>query len=397
MTSWTLAALLLLALAVPVAATPLGQLAASMNPGEWRRLTGTVNHQAVISLFSATPGYCDSQAWNSRKRQFVMQSAEHVGASSGSWPKVLVTYDDETNTWSTAHPSPGQFVTFHCYDHVAWDDANEVLYFRGYSSNQIRRYCFNATPSWCASQGANSWALLPLPNVGTCRGSSACQVAGAIAYAPWMDGGSLLYLDSDHYGVGGASLRRFRESTGTWDELAGPGPALPLSDGSGAGSYHNVLECSDVRQVCIFGGGNGSRKLFRINASKTITQITSAPRNINLGTTSRNMVADPVSGNFIWLFGIGSGGAGELWELNPTGSGTWSQLDADLRQSGEPCQSVADTSSGCTTDMVAASVSTYGILLFWKFNYTASEVWIYKHAPAPPPTQPAPPSDLAVR
>src|SRR5262249_3751652 len=67
-------ALLLFAVAA-AAASPLGSLAGSMNPGEWKQLT-TTNIAAVSQALGSYPGYDDNQpAWNSKQRKWYMETA----------------------------------------------------------------------------------------------------------------------------------------------------------------------------------------------------------------------------------------------------------------------------------------------------------------------------------
>jgi len=376
----------LIATARPAAATELGSLAAAMAPGTWAQLT-TKNVGAVSLLFTLGPGYDDSSMfWNSKKRVIGHMIVEHSAGSScpNACYRGLVTYDDETNTWTTGGPRPPQSVTYHNYDHVAFDDVNEVLYVRYSNSRQVHRYCYNNTPAWCAGR-QNTWSPLPLAPTGF------TQIAGAITYHSTMDGGSLLFFTGDAFGVNHGALAQFRESTGTWTVIGGAGQAFTNGD------YHNLAEYSPVKQVAIFGGGNGSNRLWKITANKTITPLTNAPFSITLGAGNRSAIADPVSGNFIFIFGIGPG-QGQLWELNPDGAGTWTRLDASLTGAGEICEDFFDTGAGCSGDLHGAAIPTYGVIMYWQITgSTAGRVWLYKHAPSQPLSPPAAPTSLTAK
>ncbi len=384
-----LAILLLFLSAGPAPATPLGDLAASMKPGEWRQLA-TNNVGAVSQLYTKNPGYDDNQAWNSKKRKMVMEIVEHADGSTcpNTCPRGLVTYDDDTNTWTTGGAQPPQQVIYHNYDHVAWDDTNEVLYYRYSGTPNIYRYCFNNSPSWCSGR-AGTWSQIPSPAPVM---PNCCQIAGAITYHEAMDGGSLLFFNGDTYGSLSGGLVQYRESTQTWMVLGGPFPD---------GDYHNIAEYSPVKRVAIFGGGNGNggpaNHLWKVAADKTITPLQDAPFNIAFGSTTRSAVADPVTGNFLFIYGYGAH-QGQLWELDPDGPGTWTLIDADLTTPGKICNTAYASSDGCGNDFYAASVPTYGVIMYWKFTGPASgEVWLYKHSPSAASARPAAPSALTVR
>lgn len=388
-----LTAALLLFAVVPVHATELGRAAASMKPGEWRRLT-TNNVAAVSQLYTRNPGYDDNQAWNSKKRKMVMVIVEHADGSTcpNSCPRGLVTYDDDTNTWATGGPQPPQEVIWHNYDHVAWDDDNEVLYYRYSGQSNIYRYCFNNAPPWCNGR-AGTWTRLPSP---ASVMPNCCQIAGAITYHAAMDGGSLLFFDGDAYGSNRGGLFQYTETSGRWVPLAGSRGEFPV------GSYSNLAEYSPTKRIAIFGGGGGNggpaRNLWKIGPDKTITKLPDAPFDITLGVYNRSAVADPVTGNFIFIFGTAPG-EGQLWELNPDGTGSWRRLDADLTTPGKICESFYDSSAGCSGDFYGTSVPNYGVLMYWKFTGRSSgEVWLYKHAePGTSPIPPAAPSNLTAR
>jgi hypothetical protein len=375
-------------------ATVLSDLAASMQPGTWAQLTGS--NAGLLSQQWAPSyghGYDDgNMAWNSKKRMILHATAEHGPyANCNSFPnppgtcwKALMTYTESTNTWTVGGPIPTQVIGWHGYDNVAWDDANEVLYIHEFGSGEFYRYCVNNTPSWCSGK-QGTWSLIassPAPLMPNC-----CNI-GSIAYHDTMDGGSLLFFNGDTFGPTHGGLLQYRESTGTWTMLAGSGGAFTNGD------YSNVIECSPVKQVCIFGGGGSSRNIWKITANKTITQMPAAPFPVTFGATyTRQALADPVTGDFIFIFGYSSTGTltttAELWKLNPDGSGQWTQLDSNLKAAGKPCNT--DFIKPCPNDFFGTAISTYGVLLFWKYTgSTTAEVWLYKPSGSSPPPPPGP-------
>ena len=126
--------------------TVLGDLAASMQPGTWSKLTGTNAGLLSSQWTSGGHGYDDgNMAWNSKKRILMHTSADHgpyMNCSSfpnppGNCWKAIRTYTDSTNTWAVGGAIPPRVTGCHGYDHVAWDDDNEVMYIHEYYSRRV--------------------------------------------------------------------------------------------------------------------------------------------------------------------------------------------------------------------------------------------------------------------
>ena len=83
------------------------------------------------------------------------------------------------------------------------------------------------------------------------------------------------------------------------------------------------------------------------------------------------LVDDPATGNFLLL------SAGELWELNPAGSGTWTQ------QTGArvPPSAVGIPGPSTIQAMVCSSLSDYGVVAYiTQPGSSGGNVYLYKHA-----------------
>ena len=85
-------------------ATVLGDLAASMQPGDWAEVTNMNGFNVGNGdMFGSQQGtmlsileYCDKAVWDPIGKQFLFLGAAHSGGE-----RRFVRYDDATNTWST--------------------------------------------------------------------------------------------------------------------------------------------------------------------------------------------------------------------------------------------------------------------------------------------------------
>jgi hypothetical protein len=160
----------------------------------------------------------------------------------------------------------------------------------------------------------------------------------------------------------------YRAATNSW---VGPLNTTPLSD---TGDYHNVAEYNPVHKVVIFGGGNGSGALYKLSANGAVTPLTAAP--FPLRVIESIVTVDPVSGDYL-VFGRN----GEFYKFDVTDgpAGTWTRLAGP-----PPFASPLLGSSSSTVDLVvAAPISTYGVVMFIKHipgNASQTKVYLYKHS-----------------
>jgi hypothetical protein len=381
--------------------TALGNLAASMTPGQWSRLN-TNNIGIISQWFSGfntpipSPAY-DSSCffWNPKKQKAYLVTASHNGGGAPYLNSPLFQYDDATNSWSRLadpamnYPGTGDYGqgAAHCYDGVTMDETNEVLYWRpgGYGNSRIFRYCVNNTPAWCnGRQGI--WSELPdATSTGGCYG-----VAIGIAYHATMDGGTLLCWDAD-----GRGIVSYRENpnggNGAWTPPL-PGSNL-VSEGGGT-----CLEYSAKKRVTVIGCQSSDRRFWKIDDNKQITQLQDSPTAFSMWSSTANvsLVTEPNTGNFIAIGGEAGNG---MYELNPDcPSGVcWRTLDADLTDPDEICDYKGFYLAACSTQFYGVSIPTYGVLAYWKFiDANTGEFWVYKPTstpePLPPPSDTTPPT-----
>jgi len=382
-------------------ATTLSDAAAALSAGQWVKITST-NAGLLSTMWApnAGHGYDDGgMAWDSTSRKILHAAAEHGpfprnaadgavsdclsttygSTDSGVCWKPLAQFDDATNTWSVAAllsaAQPPRVQGYHDLDNVTWDDVNKVLYIKQWATGLFYRYCVNNTPSWCTGNQA-TWSALPF--------LSGFDTLGAAAYHPTLNGGTLLVYGGDRGGSSGCGrLYGFRESTASWSTVDA-GTSCKFN----TGDYNNLAEHSPVKQVTIFGGGGGNqddahaKRLWKIDQNGTVTALADAPWPINFANiNTRQALADPVSGDFIFIFGHSNTGSvtnnAELWRLNPNGSGTWTLLDGNLLASGKICET--SLIIPCPNDLFGTAISTYGVLLFWKYtSSTTADLWMYK-------------------
>jgi hypothetical protein len=174
-------------------------------------------------------------------------------------------------------------------------------------------------------------------------------------------------------GVGGPSgasfsgaIRGYDPSTDTWFfTRTNASPGLTVS------TYHNIIEYSPAKNVAVYGGGNlQSSSLWRMDSAGTVVQMPDAPAGLNIGagTGQGKFVNDPATGNFLLL------SAGQLWELNPDGAGTWTQKTS-------PPSVVVNPNVGNGT-VILSAISDYGVIAAISQSGSSMGTFcLYKNAP----------------
>jgi hypothetical protein len=348
-----------LVFASSVFGTPLGDLAHQLSPGSFAKLdTNGLNNDLLTNEDAGSYifQWTDDIVWDPRTQQLLFIGVPHTGTSE------FITYSAATNAW-TAEPDPYFFTLFwHAYDHNAIDSAAGLFYHR--HNEKVYRYDIVA----------RRWSELPdLP-------ASSFGCCGGFDYFPELK--ALVFVDGD-WGVW-----LFNTVTNSWQHVAntsvpdvGAGlPNLPM------GPYHNFTEYSPVHKVMIFGGGNGSSDLYRLDASGTIRKMRNAP--VTLGIAKTIITVDPVSGHFLVFSENRS-----VYQYNPL-SDAWTLLNI-------PTPPFFDSGpDGPVSGTVATPVSTHGVVLFVNYNHDNSSVYLYRHTAGGAPTvdlvRPAPPAGLSV-
>jgi hypothetical protein len=359
---------------VTVVATPtpgtsaLGNLAASMPVGSWARLAPANDQNAFLGVGSVSGSmihYCNSMPWNSAARCIEILGCDHNYGSVR-----YVRYDEATNQFLLVSNDIGLgTATQHGYDHWTINPNTHDIYHRKATYNSGTISCFRLTPG--------TTRLTALPGVPASIGAEQIAIGACWWSGSFTGGGaqgSLMVYNSGN-AVGNTKdgqIVAFNPLTNSWffnrDSMA------PNSFGTG-NTYHSVIEYSDSKNVAVYGGGGGSPgKVWRLNPDQSSIAMPDAPPGKEVGIQHGLFCADPVSGNFLLL------SAGELWELNPAGTGTWTRQTGSRvppAAVGIPGPNPAYTPDG----MICCPIPDHGVIAYIKQTSPANGAFfLYKHA-----------------
>jgi hypothetical protein len=343
----------------PLANTALGDLASSMAPGTWVQLNAA-NQDAVLGVGNVSGTmihFSNSMPWNPFSKVI-----EIVGMDHDWGVQRHVRYDVRTNQFILVAADDGLGTqTQHGYDHNTVNPYTGDLYHRLFGG-------FTGTiSSFKKVLGGASFEALP--------GVSATeQVAiGATWWSgPFVGGGSqgsfMIFNSGNATGSpNDGQILAYNPLANTWFFNK---EAMAPNYGSGS-TYHSVIEYSAIKNVAVYGGGNvAPERLWRLNSDGSFLAMPNVPPGKGVGIQQGLLVNDPVSGNFLLL------SAGELWELNPSGSGTWTQ------QTGTRTPPGAVGIPGPTNPeaVIASSISDYGVVVFiTQPGPTGATFFLYKH------------------
>jgi hypothetical protein len=268
-----------------------------------------------------------------------------VGGDHCCVPTKYMVFDAATNAWSDRAAFPG--TPGHVYDHGAIDPGTGTFYLREYGihpgGNKV--YVYPAGGPWSLK---STWPIGAYVNVALGTTWWNGQMSGVGSQGAFMV-----------YNCGGSEVLIFDPASNTW--------LRSTSAPAGASTYHCFMEYSPAFNVAILGGGNGNpRKVWRLNADRSLTAMPDAP--VNLGVQRANVTVDPATGKFLVL------GYGQFWEFDPRGSGQWVQLPASRR----PPAGVGDPAA--LDSVVSSSLSNLGVTMYVGCRGGACKMFLYKHA-----------------
>jgi hypothetical protein len=334
--------------------TAIGTLAESMSPGQWRELV-TTGADAAFSADTSIFEYADRMVWDSIGKQALFYGSSDPGGSSNH---KFIRYQAATNAWTQLPKPPwaSSYLIMHSYKHQAVDVANRRLYYRPMgSNNRDFRYVSLDNPS-------GSW--VQRADVGDI---DYVQDASALDY---FHGRGTIILHTGEISSTQSGLTEYDPRTNTWTGF--PQAFSPR------GELHALLECNVVHNFCIFGGGDLTRNVWRVNADRSITPLTQAPFR-DFSTRYADTTVDPVTGHYLVLTRDN-----EFWQFDARGSGTWTRIASGSQV--PPFVGYDDVHS--TFHGVATTIGSYGVIMYTQWRGSGSKVWLYKHAPATVDTTP---------
>jgi hypothetical protein len=343
----------------PLANTALGNLASSMAPGTWAQLN-PANQDATLGVGNVSGTmihFCNSMPWNPHSKVI-----EIIGMDHNWGMQRHVRYDERTNSFVLVAADDGLGTQVqHGYDHNTVNPFTGDLYHRFYSG-------FTGTiSSFKKVLGGSSFAALP-----SVQASDQVAIGATWWSGPFAGGGSqgsfMIFNSGNALGnANDGQILAYNPLTNTWFFNK---QAMAPNYGSGS-TYHSVMEYSAGKNVAVYGGGNAApNRLWRLNSDGSFIAMPNVPAGKGVGIQQGLLVNEPVTGNFLLL------SAGELWELNPSGSGTWTQQTGARTPPG----AVGVPGPGAPEAVIAVSISDYNVVAFiTQPGHTGATFFLYKH------------------
>jgi hypothetical protein len=336
----------------------LSKLAASMQVGTWAKLDAPGQNASlgVGSVSGTMLHYCNSMPWNP-----VAKAVEIIGMDHYYTSLRHVRYVDSSNQFVLVADNAG-FGTgpAHGYDHNAVNPYTGDLYHRLFSGFTGKISAAKKVNGSVTSIGSVSGAEQVA--IGSCWWSGSFAGAGSQGCFMIFNSGNANGSAND------GQIVAYDPLSAKWF-FSRQGMAPNYGSGS---TYHSVMEYSAKKNVAVYGGGNvAGNRLWRLNADGSSTPMPNVPSGKGVGMQQGILVDDPVSGNFLLL------SAGQLWELNPTGSGSWTQLTG----SRVPPSGVGVPGPSNPQAVIASSISTYGVIAYiTQPHQSGGTMYVYKHA-----------------
>lgn len=331
-TSPTVSATVTVTTTPPPTSSSLGALAASLQPGQWGELQTNLSYSMVVVSAGHIFTWADSMVWDPTTKQGLF-----VGGAHDPVPNTRhIIYSDASGAWREATPQPWFPQTsgsvMHAYDHNAVDPTRGVQFHRPFGSKAT--YAYNAA--------ANTWSRIA--DFPSGYGTVCCS---GLAFFPERDG--LVY-------AGGGEVMEWSRPSNTWT----------VRGNHTMGSHLNFAEYNPVHKLVLFGGGNGSKAIYVMDAKGAITRKADAP--INLVTSEASVTVDPVSGDYL-IFA--KSGDRYVFHVYKPMTDTWST---------RPMGGITGTID-INSAIIPTPVSTYGVVFMATYHMSATKVYVYKHQP----------------
>lgn len=343
--------------AAPAGATVLSDLAAQMQPGEWRELTTNNFNQGDILKGNSVSGtileYTDEATYNplAKKVHIIgcVREGNYACSTTGSPSAGWIEYDEATNSWRRM-PNTDINTQFHSYNHATVNPANgDYYYWEGFGSRRVKKYSGGVVTS------------LPAVN------SSLPPEYTALQFFPERNALILVNTRDSPRRVHTYSL-----DTGQWTS----------QDLATEYAIHNIARYSAKHKLVFFGGGYNdagtanTKILFTMDAQGTVKRVADAPVSMGISDSCPVHIVDPVSGNFLVMSPNGT-----IYEYDPV-KNTWKTSGSHPLREGVTNQRAA-----------ATAIPEYGVIFIVKWNAGSSRVYLYKHSPGSPlPADTTPPA-----
>jgi hypothetical protein len=353
--------------------TALGVLAASMSPGSWARLTPANDQNAILGVGDISGSmiqYAHNACWNPLNQTIEIVGADHNYGANMRY----VRYDAPSNQFVCVNA--GALIdsgvgSGHEFCGTAVNPYTGEPYYRHYTGTVgvaqfvVTKAALNGTAF------STALPLSPVSIVNIVAGS--CWWSGSLA-GVGAQGAFMIYNCGNSAPGGSANdgqILAYDPLAASWLNLKSTG-ASPWANGS----YHEVAAYSSIKNMMVYGGGNGCpTKLWKLSSDgTTITPMPDTPSGAAVGIQWGNLREDPVTGNFLLLSN------GQLYELNPDGAGTWTQQTG----SRVPPSDVGIPGNGAhtiTQGVVSSAIPELGVIAYiTQDSGSIGSFYLYKHA-----------------
>jgi hypothetical protein len=348
--------------------TILGTAAQNLAAGSWTELTGTtgLNNALIYPAGTGTLPYSERATWDATHREFLYYGGVHSNPTTecGGAPdqfsdacaanERFIYYSDATNTWSYR---PGvAHVQEHAYDSNAINPTTGDFwtFLPGPPGSTTYRGVYKWTRSTATWSQVTTVGKNPTDDI-LLEGSSN---ASADVYFPEM--AALVRLNF----AGFYQMAYLPDSGSTWISIFSNYSPHTTTIRFGG---NPIMAYDPIHHIIVFGGGGSStsgKQLYKMDSSRTITQIASFPIEARCDSQTGNFTeVDPVTGTLL-LF---------------TNTNTYT---LDLGNTGAAWQTLAGVHPSFTVSQyqVVSSISSYGVIMVLERNTSTPRAWIYRHA-----------------
>lgn len=318
----------------PAAGTVLGKAAASLKPGEWVELPTIGHTRAMLKVGNHNIyQYTHEACWDPKTRQVFFLGQGHYSDLK------FIRYTDDDNTWREFPTPPwwsrdekrGFGPIGHAYDNNALDPVGGYFFHQQYGTQTVHRYDI----------AKDTWDKLPAvpKNLGQGGHSSALE------WFPEL--GGLARISGHIVSVFPGGPGKENE----WRLVSNK--KVPL------GELHYFAEYNPVHKVMIFGGGNKSNAIYKVDKDGAVTALKEPPIRSLSNTHTYIITADPVSGDYL----VVSHPDKKFFAYDVVRD-SWKELPDQFPEYGSL--------------VVATPINTYGVIMYC--SQKSAKVYLYKHA-----------------